>query len=157
MSGADVILAHRRPKNSVDGLYYLLVSDAAYAQIREHLKGEFAAHEESYEGFDRARVHVRKLEAQLLAARDGLYQLPEKELRSAIGLYTAAATPRRSWRLLWEQWRRPVRRYGLGEKVLMCWEAVVLWQAAFYLRYRRSIPERVLARGKRREDIGPRA
>jgi len=86
-----------------------------------------------------------------------LYQLPEKELRSAIGRYTAAATPRRSWRLLWEQWRRPVRRYCLGEKVLMWWEAVVLWQAAFYLRYRRSIPERVLARGKRREDIGPRA
>ena len=50
-----------------------------------------------------------------------------------------------------------MRRYCLGEKVLMWWEAVVLWQAAFYLRYRRSIPERVLARGKRREDIGPRA
>jgi len=64
VSGADVILAHRLPKNSVDGLYYLLVSDAAYAQIREHLKGEFTTHEESDEGFDRARVHVRQLEAQ---------------------------------------------------------------------------------------------
>ena len=153
VSGTDVILAHRLLKNSVDGAYYLLVSDAAYARMRAHLQGDFAVHEASYEGFDRVGVHVRQLEAQLLAARDGLYRLPEDELRKAVGRYTAAPTPRSGWRLLREQWRRPVRRYGLGEKLLMWWEAVVLTPAAFYLHYRRTIPERVLARGKRREDL----
>lgn len=155
VSGTDVILAHRLLKNSVDGAFYLLLSDTAYAEMREHLRGEFAAHRESYEGFGRVDTHVRRLDAQLLAAREGLYKLPEDQLRSAIGRYTAASTPRRSWRLLQEQLRRPVRRYGLGEKALLFLEAVVFWPAAFFLHYRRAIPERVLARGKRREDLRP--
>ena len=156
VSGADVILAHRLLKNSVEGLFYLLLSDAAHAEMQPHLRGEFEVREEACDGFDRVRVHVRPLEAELLAARDNLYKLPEEQLRAAVGKYTAAATPRRGWQLVKEQWRRPVRGYGWIEKALMGWDAVVLWPAAFLLYYRRAIPERVLARGKRRDDLRTR-
>ncbi len=156
VSGADVILAHRLLKNSVPNDNYLLLSEAAYAEMGAHLPGTFEPHRESYEGFGDVKTRVRLLDDVRLAARDALYRLSEPELESAVADYTRAVA-RFNFSDVMTQLRHPVRAFTTREKLLMIGEALWL-PLAMKLHYRRAIPKAMIARGKRRTEwAGPRA
>ncbi len=148
VSGPDVILAHRLLKNSLASSEYLLLTEAAYQALGDHLPGRFEAREEHYEGFDRVRVRVRFLEQDFLLARDAVYDLDKDQLRSAargyvkwIRVHAVAAAM--------QQVRQPIRRFGWFQKMMMIWDAVV--RSPILLRYyQRAIPDQQMARGKRR-------
>ncbi|MDA1076697.1 MAG: DUF2652 domain-containing protein [Proteobacteria bacterium] len=148
VSGPDVILAHRLLKNSVPGNKYLLLSDPAFELMGQHLKGDFEAFIETYEGFDPLTVRVRFLEEDFLAARDAIYSRTEAERADLIDNYF-------SWveRMLQPaavaQMRKPIRSFSLFERMLMVWDSVAgLWQ------FRRTFRSKILAeqnvRGMRR-------
>lgn len=149
VSGPDVILAHRLLKNAMTSDYYLLLTEAAHAAMGDYLQGTFEPHQESYEGFGTVNLRVLRLDKDMLTARDALYKLPEEELRSAVGRFTSAIGPRRGLAGAVQQLRQPIRRFTWRERVLMIWESVVVWPIAM-LYYRRTIPGKLLARGKRR-------
>ena len=149
VSGPDVILAHRLLKNSIEGNEYLLLSDAAFEQMGEHLAGPFDSHEESYEGFGRVPVRVRSLEEAFLAARDALYQLEEPQLREAADVYLDWVG--RSLRpATLQQMRAPIRAFGWRDRLAMLLEALAF--PLFRRRLRDGIPAGQLARGKRRTE-----
>ena len=149
VSGADVILAHRLLKNAMTSDYYLLLTEAAYAAMGDHLQGTFEPRQETYEGFGTVNLRVRILDEDMLLARDALYKLPEDELRSAVGKFTKAIGPRRGLSGAVQQLRQPIRHFTWRERVMMIWESVVMWPIAM-LYYRRAIPKQLIARGKRR-------
>ena len=80
VSGPDVILAHRLLKNSVPDKEYILMSEAAYSDIGQNMKGPFLRGKESYEGFGKTNTFVRfngDVKAQHL---NSLYKLPRTSL-----------------------------------------------------------------------------
>ncbi len=148
VSGPDVILAHRLLKNSLASNEYLLLTEAAYEALGDHLPGRFETHEEHYEGFDRVRVRVRFLEQDFLIARDAVYEMDEGQLRSAVRGYTGWVRAH-SLAAAMKQVRQPIRRFGWFQKTMMIWDAVV--RSSILLRYyERAIPKQQMARGKRR-------
>jgi len=149
VSGPDVILAHRLLKNAMTSDYYLLLTEAAHAAMGNHLRGTFEPHQESYEGFGTVNLRVRRLDGDMLSARDALYELPADELRSTVGKFTKAIGPGRGLSGAIRQLHQPIRRFTWRERVLMIWESVVAWPVAM-LYYRRAIPRQLIARGKRR-------
>jgi hypothetical protein len=147
VSGPDVILAHRLLKNSIEQNEYLLVTDAAYTVMRDHLPGDFESSQESYDGFGIVPTRVRLLDAQLRAARDALFQMSESDTKGAVGSYARGMLLMPLAAAL--QLRHPVRKFTLRERLAMLVES--LWEPlAFLVYYRREIPRRVLARGKPR-------
>jgi class 3 adenylate cyclase len=149
VSGPDVILAHRLLKNAMTSDYYLLLTDAAYAAMGDHLPETFETHQETYEGFGTVNLRVRVLDEDMLLARDALYKLPEGELRSAVDKFAKTMGPRRGLSGAIQQLRQPIRRFTWHERVLMIWESVVAGLMA-NLYFRRAIPGQMIARGKRR-------
>jgi hypothetical protein len=126
----------------------LLLTEAAYELMGEHLPGEFSPHEESYEGFDRVPLRVRFLEEDFLAARDAVYDMSKPELEEAVGSYldwVGDSLPQAAR----QQMRNPAQDFGWFDKAMMWFEARV----QFPLVRRgagRAIPRAQLARGKRR-------
>lgn len=153
VSGPDVILAHRLLKNSVDSNEYLLLTENAFQLMAAHIEGKFEAHEESYEGFDRVRAHVRFLDGEVLAARDAVYQLNDNERQEAVDSYLGWVE-RHIKPAAVQQMRSPIRGFSWFDRLLMIWEATVGFRV-FRLLARRSIPAAQRARGKRREEWGP--
>jgi len=149
VSGADVILAHRLLKNAMTSDYYLLLTEAAYAAMGDYLRGTFEPHQEAYEGFGTVNLRVLRLDEDMLSARDALYKLPEDKLRLEVGKFTKAIGPRRGLAGAIQQLRQPIRDFTWRERVLMVLESVVVWPVAM-LYYRRAIPKRLKARGRRR-------
>ncbi|MFT4562567.1 MAG: hypothetical protein ACI9BW_002313 [Gammaproteobacteria bacterium] len=68
--GADVILAHRLLKNSLERHEYLLLSEQAFELMGEHLPADFYTYEEVYEGFLTVRTRERSLQEDYLRERD---------------------------------------------------------------------------------------
>jgi class 3 adenylate cyclase len=58
LAGADVILAHRLLKNSVDGDEYLLVTEAVSRSLGAVEREPLASTEERYDGFEPVRTFV---------------------------------------------------------------------------------------------------
>jgi hypothetical protein len=150
VSGPDVILAHRLLKNSVPSQEYLLLSEPAFELLGAELPGEFAKHEETYEGFGPVAVRVRCLEQELLAARDAVYELGEAELEGVVAAYLGwlqESLPRAAL----QQVRTPIRAFGWRDRLLMLWDAIV----GFRLmrgRLQTAIPAAQRARGRRRTE-----
>jgi len=149
ISGPDVILAHRLLKNGVAESEYLLLTEAAFAAMGEHLPYEFEQREETYEGFGTVPIRVRRMGDDLLAARDALFALDEDHLRAAVAQYTHSLTWRGHWASAVQQLRNPVRTFSLREKLLMLWDGI--WLPLEFLFYRRqTIPRELIRRGERR-------
>ena len=149
VSGTDVILAHRLLKNTVPSHEYLLLSEAAWTAMGEHLPGKFERHRETYEGFGAVDLHVRILHGDLLAARDAVYELSEAELKTSVGAYTRWLYPRDLLPAIFAQLRRPIRPFTWREKFRMVLDPLIEWPAVL-LYHRRAIPKQLIARGKRR-------
>jgi len=75
VSGSDVILAHRLLKNSVPDDEYLLMTDAAYADVGKKMDGQFVRGSESCDGFGTVNTFVRYMGEIKEHQRDSLYQL----------------------------------------------------------------------------------
>lgn len=150
VSGPDVILAHRLLKNSIPSNEYLLLTEPAFDWLGPHLSGQFEKHEESYEGFDRVSLRVRKLEEDFLRARDAVYSLEEAQLHQVVDGYLGwiqkAIVP-----AALQQMRSPIRSFGWVDRLLMVFDAVVGARLARG-RMRRGIPAAQRARGKRRTE-----
>ncbi|MGD8830736.1 MAG: DUF2652 domain-containing protein [Pseudomonadales bacterium] len=155
VSGPDIILAHRLLKNSVDSNDYLLLTENAYQLMSPHLKGEFEAHEEAYDGFDRVPTCVRYLERDVVAARDAAYRLSDEERRDAVDGYLGWVE-RHIGPAAIRQMQSPIRGFSWRDRLMMVWDAVVGFRLA-RRQTRRSILSAQRARGRRREEWGPAA
>jgi hypothetical protein len=126
VSGPDVILAHRLLKNSVPSREYLLLSQSAFAAMAPHLPGDFQPQQETYEGFGTVEVRVKRLDAELLAARDALYTMGERDLSTAVGDYVGIVTGTATRSAALHQIRHPVKPLSLSDKIGLLWEGWVL-------------------------------
>jgi hypothetical protein len=150
VSGPDVILAHRLLKNSVPSNEYLLLTEPAFELLGAQLPGDFEAHEETYEGFDRVPVRVRSLEQDFLAARDAVYKLSEPELEGAVDSYLSWI--QRSLPLAArQQARAPSRSFRWFDRLLMLFDAMIGFRLVRG-HFRTAIPAAQRARGKRRTE-----
>ena len=91
VSGPDVILAHRLLKNSVPEKEYLLLSEAAYSTVGQHIEGPFLEATESYDGFGDVNTFVRFNDDLKEEQRDALYERPRTSLVARAELYSLAA------------------------------------------------------------------
>ncbi len=91
VSGSDVILAHRLLKNSVPDDEYLLMTEAAYADIGKSMEGQFLQGSESYDGFGKVATYVRFMGEVQKRHRDSLYELPRAALVLRAEKYAAGA------------------------------------------------------------------
>jgi hypothetical protein len=91
VSGPDVILAHRLLKNSVPDKEYLLMSEAAYSNIGQNLKGPFLTGKETYEGFGSINTFVRYNGDVKEQHLNSLYKLPRKSLALRAQRYSISA------------------------------------------------------------------
>jgi hypothetical protein len=148
VSGTDVILTHRLLKNAVDSEEYLMLTDAAFAAFGDRLPGEFRPHVERIEGFGDVSTRVQFHEHAFDAAREALYQLPERQLRSFLHLYLSKA-PLLHLRATRDQLRHPIRPLHWRDRVWMVFNLMVrvpLLTARFFF----EVPRTVLGRGRRR-------
>jgi Protein of unknown function (DUF2652) len=151
VSGADVILAHRLLKNSLDSGEYLLLTEQAFTLMGARLSGYFEHRQERYDGFDEVKVRVRFLANDTLKARDAVYQLSDQDLQLAVDTYVnvvGAHLPR----ALLQQWRQPERDFGWWQKMLMVRDYLQMKLASPAMR--RDIPRQQRARGRRRTTFG---
>lgn len=151
VSGADVILAHRLLKNSLDSNEYLLLTEQAFTLMGAKLSGHFEHRQERYDGFDEVKVRVRFLADDTLKARDAVYQLSDQDLQLAVDTYVdvVGAHLPRAFR---QQWRQPARDFGWWQKMLMVLDYLQMKLALPALR--REIPVQQRARGRRRTTFG---
>lgn len=91
VSGPDVILAHRLLKNSVPEKEYLLMTEAAYSAIGQHIEGPFVPGKESYEEFGSVNTHVRFNDDIKEEQLDALYNSSRTALLGRAELYSLAA------------------------------------------------------------------
>jgi hypothetical protein len=152
VSGADVILAHRLLKNSIASDNYMLLTEPAYKLMSEYLPGDFAQHQENYDGFEPVDVHVRILTQELLAARDAVYEASPQEMQANIDTYLGWVG-QHTLTAAWQQVRSPIRAFSLGQRLLMLWDSIV-GIALFKKRMRIAIPKAQLERGERRTEFG---
>ena len=154
VSGADVILAHRLLKNSIESNEYLLLTESAFRIMGGHLQGRFETYQETYEGFDRVAIKVRVLEKELLRARDAVYRMSEEEREAAVDDYLGWI--RRYLRsAVVGQMRSPIRRFSWRERLLMMLEAFSLRFRLNGVEMRRSIMATQAKRGHRRHEWEP--
>jgi hypothetical protein len=146
VSGPDVILAHRLLKNSVPSREYLLLSQSAFAAMAPHLPGDFQAQQETYDGFGTVEVRVKRLDAELLAARDALYTMGEEHLTAAVGDYVGLITGNATRSAALQQIRHPVKPLSLRDKIGLLWEGWVL--ARFFNA--KMVVKPMRARGRRK-------
>lgn len=150
VSGADVILAHRLLKNTIESNEYLLLTEEAFELMGEHLAGQFESRAESYEGFGRVPVRVRYLDEEFLAARDAVYRMSEPQLRAVTDSYLdwlgRALRP-----AALQQMRSPIGAFGWRERLMMLWDATVTFPL-LRRRLSQAIPAAQLRRGKRRTE-----
>lgn len=150
VSGPDVILAHRLLKNSVPGNEYLLMTEPAFTLIGARLPGTFEARTEAYEGFENVAIRVRFLGEDLLAARDSLYTLSPSGLAQASTDYISWVDGH--WlSAAWQQFRAPIRRFSLWDRMAMIWEAIIgRWSFRRYASV--EVVSGLLKRGQRRTE-----
>lgn len=82
IAGTDVILAHRLLKNSVPSNEYLLMTEAAYADLGSGMDGEFLPGEEDCEGIGRVKTRVRLMGPLRDEAREVFYARPNAALEA---------------------------------------------------------------------------
>lgn len=87
ISGADVILAHRLLKNSQPNREYLLMTEAAYREIGQAMRGDFVEGAERYDGFGTVRIFVRRFDGVVERERESFYALPGSEFAARIRRY----------------------------------------------------------------------
>ncbi|MFT5415739.1 MAG: hypothetical protein ACI915_002055, partial [Gammaproteobacteria bacterium] len=149
VSGADVILAHRLLKNSLESHEYLLLSEQAFALMGQHLPGEFDSYEEAYEGFPNVQTHVRLLQTDYLRERDSIYEVHANEdMQTAADSYFDWALSRLG-KATSDQLKDPIRAFSWSQKLFARAESLFAGIAA-KVYFRRAIANRLAARGKRR-------
>jgi len=151
VSGADVILAHRLLKNSVEGDEYLLMTEPAYRDIGRGMDGEFVAGEEHYDEFGTVKTFVRHMGDEWARKREVLYALSEGELASRARLYVAGGILG-EYRAVLHQLLSPARRIGWPRRAGYALARFVTLPAEL-LYYLAVIPRRLKAR--RRESTDP--
>lgn len=151
VSGADVILAHRLLKNSVEGDEYLLMTEPAYRDIGRGMDGEFVAGEEHYDEFGTVKTFVRHMGDEWARKREVLYALSEGELASRARLYVAGGILG-EYRAVLHQLLSPARRIGWPRRAGYALARFVTLPAEL-LYFLAVIPRRLKAR--RRESTDP--
>ena len=154
VSGSDVILAHRLLKNSVPDDEYLLMTDAAYADVGKKMEGEFLQGSEAYDGFGKISTFVQYMGGVKEQHRDSLYKLPRVALTLRAEAYVAD-TILGMYPALIRQLRQSVPNVSLMRRIRFAF-IVILSAPMMAIMYLIEAPRRLLSNRTNRAEARTR-